>query len=122
MGCNKAKHSMGEPISDERRNELIAARDAARRDAVEKLRESGLVVVAQASEHRVHVIADRIEWSYIDGKLSYAIDGVDISDMIQGFSTVVVKQNDFPVDTLILKNKPLIVPRTKPQIESEQED
>ena len=120
MGCNKAKR-MGEPISDERRNELIAARDAARREAIEKLRESGLVVVAQASEHRVHVIADRIEWSYIDGKLSYAIDGVDISDMIQGFSTM-VKQNDFPVDTLILKNKPLIVPRTNSQIESEQED
>jgi len=102
--------------STNQRNRLLDARNKVRAEAIEKLRESGLITVAQASEITIHVIADRIEWSYIDGKLSYAIDGTDISDMVRGL-TVQIRPGDFPKDTLILAQKPIFAHARKNEAE-----
>ncbi len=95
-------------LTDEQREKLRAVRDGIRAEAIEKLRESGLILVAQASEIKIHVIADRIEWSYIDGKLTYMIDGMDISDVVRGVNAH-IRPGDFPKDTLILEQKPVFV-------------
>lgn len=95
-------------LTDEQREELKSVRDGIRAEAIEKLRESGLILVAQASEIKIHVIADRIEWSYIDGKLTYTIDGLDISDAVRGINAH-IRPGDFPMDTLILQQKPVFV-------------
>jgi hypothetical protein len=92
----------------EQREALMQLRNRIRTEAVEKLRESGLILVAQASEIKIQVIADRIEWSYIDGKLTYKIDGTDISDVVRGLN-VHIRPGDFPKDTLILAQKPVFV-------------
>lgn len=113
MGCGQTKPRT---ITDERRDELVHARDRLRRDALkrafEALREAGLFVRMEANDHVVHVVADRIEWSSINSRLTYSIDGVDISDLVQGLKTN-LKCNEFPEDHLIMKSKPLFVPRKK---------
>lgn len=87
---------------------MLETRNRARAEAVEKLREAGLIVAAQANDIVIHVIADRIEWSYVDGKLSYAIDGTDISDLVRGLN-VQIRPGDFPKDTIVLAQRPIFV-------------
>ncbi len=99
-------------MDETKRRNLIEKRNEIRKEAIEKLRESGLILVGQASEIKIQVIADRIEWSYIDGKLTYKIDGMDISDVVRGLNTQ-IRPGDFPKDTIILAQKPIFVqPRT----------
>lgn len=99
-------------MDETKRRNLIEKRNEIRKEAIEKLRESGLILVAQASEIKIQVIADRIEWSYIDGKLTYKIDGTDISDVVRGLNAQ-IRPGDFPKDTIILAQKPILVqPRT----------
>ncbi|MDQ7785755.1 MAG: hypothetical protein RDU20_22935 [Desulfomonilaceae bacterium] len=95
-------------MDETKRRRIIERRNQIRREAIEKLRESGLILVAQASDIKIQVIADRVEWSYIDGTLTYVIDGTDISDAVRGLN-VQIRPGDFPTDTIILRQKPVLV-------------
>ena len=110
MGCGNKQAR--QTVSEDRRDELIDARNARRADALRRafdaLREAGVFVSVQAHDHVVHVIADRIKWTSVNSKLKYAIDGVDISDLVQGLRTN-LRCDGFPEDVLALKSKPMFV-------------
>jgi hypothetical protein len=105
MGCTKTSKR----ISEDERQQILADRDAKRREALEKLSEAGIVMAAQSEAYKVHIVVDRIDCDFGDHGLQFVIDGTDISDMVQKLG--VSYTNDIPVFSVMLK--PIIKPWKK---------